>query len=172
MFDASIANRVRNAARRFAGANQGNIAVIFAIALVPLIAFVGAAVDYTRANTARSAMQAALDSTALMLSKDLSDGRISEADIDQKAKTYFAALYTNKDSVVSTTDIHGTYTAKDPATGQSTIMVNGNGYVNSDFAKMPTFNFPKLDFNSGATSTWGNARMRVAMVLDITGSMG
>jgi Flp pilus assembly protein TadG len=172
MFDASIANRVRNAARRFAGANQGNIAVIFAIALVPLIAFVAVAVDYTRANTARSAMQSALDSVALMLSKDLSDGRISEADIDQKAKTYFAALYTNKDSVVSTTDIHGTYTAKDPATGQSTIMVTGNGYVNSDFAKMPTFNFPKLGFNSGATSTWGNARMRVAMVLDITGSMG
>jgi Flp pilus assembly protein TadG len=171
MFDASIANRVRNAARRFAGANQGNIAVIFAIALVPLIAFVAVAVDYTRANTARSAMQATLDSVALMLSKDLSDGRITTADIDSKAKTYFAALYTNKDSVVSTTDIHGTYTPKDPTTGQSTIMVTGNGYVNSDFAKMPTFNFPKLGFNSGATSSWGNARMRVAMVLDVTGSM-
>ena len=172
MLDASIANRVRTAARRFAGANRGNIAVIFAIALVPLIAFVAVAVDYTRANAARSAMQSALDSVALMLSKDLADGRISESDIDQKAKTYFAALYTNRDSVVATTDIHGTYTARDPATGQSTIIVSGNGYVNSDFARMPAFNFPKLGFNSGATSTWGNARMRVAMVLDVTGSMG
>ena len=59
------------AARRFVRADQGNIAVIFAIACVPLISFVGAAVDYSRLNTARSSMQAALDSTALMVSKDL-----------------------------------------------------------------------------------------------------
>ena len=38
--------------------------------VVPLIGAVGAAVDYSRANAVRTAMQAALDSTALMLSKD------------------------------------------------------------------------------------------------------
>ena len=70
------------AASRFPGANQGNIAVLFAVALLPIISFVGAAIDYTRANSARSSMQAALDSTALMLSKDLSDGRIT-TDRDQ-----------------------------------------------------------------------------------------
>ena len=62
--------------RQFAAADRGNIAVLFAIALVPILSFVGAAVDYTRANAARTSMQAALDSTALMLSKDLSDGTI------------------------------------------------------------------------------------------------
>jgi Flp pilus assembly protein TadG len=170
MLDLSISRHIRAAASRFAGANQGNIAVIFAIALVPLIGFVGAAVDYTRANSARSSMQSALDSVALMLSKDLTDGLIKSTDIDAKAKTYFAALYTNKDSTVATPDIHGTYTAKDPTTGQSTIVVTGSGYVTSDF--MNVAGFPKLNFNTGATSTWGNARMRVAMVLDVTGSMG
>ncbi len=44
----------------------------FAVALVPLLGFVGAAVDYSRTNAARSAMQVALDSAALMVSKDLS----------------------------------------------------------------------------------------------------
>jgi Flp pilus assembly protein TadG len=170
MLDLSICRHIRAAASRFAGANQGNIAVIFAIALVPLIAFVGAAVDYTRANSARSSMQSALDSVALMLSKDLTDGLIKSTDIDAKAKTYFAALYTNKDSTVATPDIHGTYTAKDPTTGQSTIVVTGSGYVTSDF--MNVAGFPRLNFNTGATSTWGNARMRVALVLDVTGSMG
>ncbi len=52
--------------------SNGNVAVLFGIALVPILSFVGAAVDYTRANSARSSMQAALDSTALMVSKDLS----------------------------------------------------------------------------------------------------
>src|SRR5258707_5355266 len=41
-----------------------------ALGLVPLVGAVGAAVDYSRANSVRTAMQAALDSTALMLSKD------------------------------------------------------------------------------------------------------
>jgi Flp pilus assembly protein TadG len=171
MLVASTIRKVRTAASRFAGANQGNIAVIFAIALVPLIGFIGVAVDYTRANSARSAMQAALDSTALILSKDLSDGRISSSQIDAKAKAYFAALYTNRDSTVATPDIHGTYTPRDPATGQSTIAVTGSGYVASDFLKIPGFSFPRLNFNTGATSTWGNARLRVALVLDVTGSM-
>ena len=68
MIGASITSRFRAAARRFIGANEGNIAVIFAIAAIPVVSFVGAAIDYTRANSARSSMQAALDSTALMLS--------------------------------------------------------------------------------------------------------
>ena len=40
--------------------------------MIPIIGFVGAAVDYSRANSAKAAMQAAIDSTALMLSKDAS----------------------------------------------------------------------------------------------------
>src|SRR3954469_19113214 len=82
----------------FRKSEDGNIAAIFAIALVPLLGFVGAAVDYTRANAARSSMQAALDSTALMVSKDLSQGIITTSQVSTKAQAYFAALYTNKDA--------------------------------------------------------------------------
>ena len=61
---ASVALRLRRVSSRFRAAENGNIAVIFAIALVPLLGFVGAAIDYSRATTARSAMQSALDSAA------------------------------------------------------------------------------------------------------------
>ena len=98
MLDTAIFSRIRTAAGRFAGANQGNIAVLFAIAAVPILSFVGAAIDYTRANTARTAMQAALDSTALMLAKDLTDGIITTSQIEAKATSYFTALYTNTDA--------------------------------------------------------------------------
>ncbi len=100
MLGASITSRIRAAARRFIGAKDGNIAVIFAIAAVPVISFVGAAIDYTRANSARSSMQAALNSTALMLAKDLSDGTITKDQVNAKAATYFAALYTNPDAKI------------------------------------------------------------------------
>ena len=56
MFGKAIPDSMRSAAKRFARADQGNIAMIFAITLVPLLAIVGAAVDYTRASAARSAM--------------------------------------------------------------------------------------------------------------------
>ena len=108
---------------RFAGANQGNIAVLFGIAGVPILTFVGAAIDYTRANSARSSMQAALDSTALMVSKDLSDGTITTSQINAKAQAYFTALYTNTDA--QSVSVSATYTASS-STG-STIQVNGSG---------------------------------------------
>lgn len=165
MLGTPIASQLRATAGRFAGADQGNIAVIFAIALVPIISFVGAAIDYTRANSARSSMQAALDSTALMLSKDLTDGKITASEINAKATTYFTALYTNNDA--RSVSINATYNASG-AMG-STIVLTGSGAVTTDFMRVA--GFPNINFNTGSTSAWGNVRMRVAMALDNTGSM-
>ena len=165
MLDTAIFNRVRTAATRFAGAKDGNIAILFGIAVIPIITFVGAAIDYTRANSARSSMQAAMDSTALMLAKDLTEGTITASQIAKKAEDYFSALYTNTDA--KSVAVNATYTQN---TGNgSTILVNGSGFVNTDFMKLA--GFPKLDFNTSSTSAWGNVRMRVAMALDNTGSM-
>ena len=165
MRNTAILNRVRTAAKRFVRADQGNIAVLFAIAAVPILSFVGAAIDYTRANSARSSMQAALDSTALMLAKDLTDGTINASQITAKAEAYFTALYTNTDAKSVT--ISATYTA---ATGQgSTIKVNGSGNVTTDFMKIA--GYPQIGFDTSSTSAWGNVRMRVALALDVTGSM-
>ena len=165
MSGVSVFSRVRKAAGRFAGADQGNVAMIFAIAAVPLISLVGAAVDYTRANTARTAMQAALDSTSLMLSKDLQEGLIQPSDINTKAQIYFNALFNNTDAKSVT--VTAVYTASTSI--GSTIVLNGAGNVTTDFMKVA--GFPKLDFNTSSTSAWGNVRMRVAMALDNTGSM-
>ena len=96
----SVISRARSACTRFGLADSGNIAVIFAIALVPILGFVGAAVDYTRANSARSSMQAALDSTALMLSKDLSPGNHHDfADFRESHRLFQRALYQQRRQV-------------------------------------------------------------------------
>jgi len=80
-----FSNRIFSAVRKFAKADQGNIAVMFAFAALPILASVGAAIDYSRVNKARTSLQAALDSAALMVSKDLTNGTISESDIDATA---------------------------------------------------------------------------------------
>jgi len=151
--------------RKFYASEQGNIALLFGILAVPILSFVGAAIDYTRANTARSAMQAALDSVSTMLAKDLSDGTITAAQINTKAQAYFTALYNNKEAKAVT--VSAVYTA---STSQgSTIVVSGSGNVTTDFMKVA--GFPKINFDSSSTAAWGNVRMRVALALDVTGSM-
>ncbi|KJC44271.1 hypothetical protein UB31_22060 [Bradyrhizobium sp. LTSP849] len=166
MFRLPVVSLIGRKLARFAGAEQGNIAVIFAITLIPILSFVGAAVDYTRAARARTAMQAALDSTALMLSKDLTQGTITSSDISSKAQSYFTGLYTDTEAQgVSITSNYTTATASTAAT----ILLSGSGHITSDF--MQIAGFPTLGFNTASTTTWGNVKMRVALALDNTGSM-
>ena len=163
---ASITRHIRAVASRFVAANQGNIAVIFAIACVPLISFVGAAVDYSRLNAARASMQSALDSAALMVSKDLTSGVITNSQISATAQNYFTALYTGKDAM--TNPITATYTAGSGST-TSTVVITGTGSITTDFMKVA--GFPTLNFGTSSAATWGNVKMRVALALDNTGSM-
>lgn len=162
----STSRLARNFLQRFLPAEGGNVAVIFAIVLVPLLGFVGAAVDYTRASSARSSMQVALDSAALMVSKDLgTTPTLTAAEITAKATTYFNALYSNPNAPAIT--VSTVYT---PNTGKgATVQVSGAGSVPTEFLNV--IGFPRLAINSSSTTTWGNARMRVAMALDNTGSM-
>ncbi|WP_440636595.1 TadE/TadG family type IV pilus assembly protein [Bradyrhizobium sp. PUT101] len=51
--------------RRFVHDRRGNIAVIFALACVPLITAVGCAVDYSRATQTRAKLQAAADAASV-----------------------------------------------------------------------------------------------------------
>jgi Flp pilus assembly protein TadG len=53
------------ATRRFARDTRANVAVIFALALVPLIVAVGCAIDYSMATRARAKLQGAADSASL-----------------------------------------------------------------------------------------------------------
>ena len=165
MNSAAIHAAARELIRNFSANNKGNIAILFGIAAIPLVCFVGAAVDYTRANKARSAMQSALDSAALMLAKDLSSNTITASEINTKAQAYFKALYTSKEAKSVT--VSATYTAG--ASQGSNIVVNGAGNIETGFMKIA--GFPKIDFNASSTSVWGNVKMRVAIALDVTGSM-
>ena len=66
----SIRTKLTSALAAFRSARGGNVAITFAFATLPVIGTVGFAVDYSHANSVKAAMQAALDSTALMLSRD------------------------------------------------------------------------------------------------------
>ena len=78
-----------------------------------MVGFVGAAVDYSHANAVRTAMQAAADSTALMLSKESPSTQPSIQ--PRKANDYFKALFTRADATGLT--ISATYSTSDRLAG-------------------------------------------------------
>lgn len=153
--------KFRGQLRAFARARRGNVAITFALATLPIIGGVGAAVDYSHANSVKVALQAALDSTALMLSRDATT--VSAADLQTKATNYFNALFTKSEARNAT--VTATYTA----TGGSTVVVNGSAVVPT--AVMGIIGYDNIVINGTATATWGSTRLRVALALDNTGSM-
>ncbi|MEW6769421.1 MAG: pilus assembly protein [Pseudomonadota bacterium] len=165
MIENPVLKRLLRAATSFCRSEKGNIAVIFAITMVPMMGFIGAAVDYSRAVNARTAMQTALDTAALMISKDAST--LTAAQITSKAQGYFNALYTH--SEVSNISVTATYTA---ATGgnPAQVVMTGSAKMPTNFMKIA--GYPSLDLGVSSTTKWGSTKMRVAMALDNTGSMG
>ena len=153
--------KLRNALQRFRRADSGNVLLTFALTTVPIVGFVGAAIDYSRANSDKAAMQAAVDATALMLSKTAST--LTTAQMQTKATAYFNALFTRTD--VMGVQITPTYTT----TGGTQIVLTATGTVATTFFKV--LGRSSVDISVSSTVKWGNSRLRVALVLDNTGSM-
>jgi Flp pilus assembly protein TadG len=73
---------------RFWNNAQGGVAPLIAMAIIPLFAAVGCAVDFGRANALRTAMQGALDSTALTLAAAAQNGQ----GVDQAPQIFNASF--------------------------------------------------------------------------------
>jgi Flp pilus assembly protein TadG len=156
-------DRLSEQVRRFRTAERGHIVMTFALATVPVMGFVGSAVDYSRANSAKAAMQAAVDSTALMLSKDAQT--LTTAQLNQKATAYFQALFNRTD--VSNIVITPAFTS--PSAGDFRIDVIGTGKVATSFTKV--FGQQTLNINVSSEVLWGIKKLELALALDNTGSM-
>ena len=156
IFEQLIAKAVR-----FAGDRRGNVALTFGIATLPLIGAVGAAVDYSHANSVKAAMQSALDSTALMLARDAST--MTDPNLDAKAKAYFAAMFTRPEA--TNIVVNATYST----TTGSQVLVTGSARVPTTI--MAIAGYTTMTINGSSTAKWGSERLRVALALDNTGSM-
>jgi len=144
----------------FRSARGGNVALTFAFATLPILAFVGAAVDYSRANSVKAAMQTALDSTALMLSKEAATDTAQQ--LKDNGLKYFTALFVRPEAQNIHVDV--TYTTD----GGSKIVISANATMTGDFTKVIGHDFY---LSTSSTAKWGTSRLRVALVLDNTGSM-
>jgi Flp pilus assembly protein TadG len=160
MVPATLGDTLRRGLKAFRSARGANVTITFALALIPVVGLVGAAVDYSRANSARTAMQAALDSATLMLSKEAST--LTSTQMTQKANDYFYAMFTRPEAL--NTQLSLSYDA-----AGSSLTLTAAANVNTSL--MVVLGKTSMAIGSSSTVKWGTSRLRVALALDNTGSM-
>jgi Flp pilus assembly protein TadG len=142
---------------------RGSFLPVFAITLLVLVAMIGMGIDYTRATLANAKMQAALDATALALSGNAAT--VTSNALSSEASTLFSSIYTG--SKLMSPTITATYSNN----GGPQVVVTGSATLPTTFLNLPPFKLSSLNLSASSTIAWGQSRLRVALVLDNTGSM-
>ena len=149
---------------RFLRDRRGSVAPIIAGAAIPIMAVIGAAVDYSRANSLRASMQSALDATALAMTRNAM-AATSPEQFTTDATAYFNAILKQPEAQSVRVDAHYV------STPSPSIVVNATANIKTMFLNAPGIGIPRIDVAATATTSWSNARLRIALALDNTGSM-
>lgn len=145
---------------RFKTNTSGSVATIFGLTVIPVFGFMGAALDYSRATTARTSMQRAVDATALALVRHAD--QFSDSQLTKCGQDIFGAMF-KISSNVSAEAITVTRNGK-------TIRVAAAGSVQTTLLRI--LGHKRIDIGTEARVVWGAKKIELALVLDNTGSMG
>ena len=158
-------DKEETAKRSFRRDQSGAIAIIFVLALLPIMMMLGAAIDYARAALARSEAQDALDAATLAAVKQIG-GPMSDSQITDLISAYIAANGP-KDSHITIDKVD----IQTPSSSKSTsLQVWASG--STEMTLMKFAHIDTIDFSITSKSVAGNKTLEVVMVLDNSGSMG
>ena len=142
---------------------KGNVALYFALAVIPIVSLIGFATDASRQDAVQSELQSAVDMTALATTRTLSDSEMTEEQRTGFAETFFAENFT-RGEFVTLNDPVITF----PESGSVRIEVSGQ----MSTAFMGIVGIPKMDIKaSSRTKAGGPSVLEAALVLDVSHSM-
>ena len=147
---------------RFVSHRAGNVTVIFALALAPLTASVGGALDYTRTFTIGDELQSALD-TGVLAAASLTQTREPEAVVE----AFVAAAIAEHDGVIENLVVTVTH---DTALNARTVHAAADVSVPTVLLGVAGIN--TLAIQRTAEATEKISKMEISLVLDISSSMG
>ena len=145
--------------RAFGQSRHANVAVIFALSLVPMAVAAGAGLDLSRAMIVRARLASALDSAGLALGG--SQG-LSESQLTALAQSYFNANLRLDSS-------YGTPSALSVVKSNGEVKLNAS--VDMPTTLMNVVGIKMLPVSFTSTIVWGQTKLWVSLVLDNTGSM-
>ena len=144
---------------RFARNKHGNVAILFGLAIIPIVLAVGVAVDYGRALMVRERMADAADASALAIG---SWTNLTETQMKAKAQKFFDANYSDSSAVGTASAVKVSFPGED-------IVVKVSGTVPTTFMRLA--NVDSIDVGASSTVTRKQRKIELALVLDTTGSM-
>ncbi len=164
----------------FSSDTGGNISIIFAAVLMPVMVFIGSAVDYGRASTTRSAMADALDSAALAGARTYVTTYGDVAASEEAAKTFFRNNYVGSQGTLNDGDDgnDGSLPGANSGVRFSVSVDEEKRIVTATAtARIPTsflglIGMETLKVSDTVTSAFSQMRpVSVGLVLDVSGSM-
>ncbi len=138
---------------------RGNVAIMFAFAFIPAMLAGGAAVDYSRASSARAEMQTAVDAAALGVARD--GATMNDAEIQTHGRRFFDANF-QAGSGVTVGSVSVVRQGK-------TVTVTANASIRT--ATLSAVSVDKIEFAAVGKTMWGSSKIELALALDNTGSM-
>jgi len=151
--------------KRFAAGRRGNIGMLFALLLVPLIVAAGMAIDIARSSQADAVTQEAADAAALRVARAKIDNpKLTDAELSKMATEIVRHALSKSDSV----KIDQVIMTFDPATRGVTVKVTGG--MSTTLMRVAGVKSMAVDASSEAQI--GEAPpLELALALDVTGSM-
>ncbi|MEZ5926241.1 MAG: pilus assembly protein TadG-related protein [Hyphomicrobiaceae bacterium] len=145
---------------------QGSIAIIFGLSLLLIVFAIGFSLDTAQAVRTSGKVSSALDAASLAAARALSEGNLTQAEAQAIALKYFEAQMAATDA--------GSYSWSNFAAvidaESGAVTVTSDITVPTSFARILSIN--KVNFSKASTSIFKMRNVELAMVLDITGSMG
>jgi len=149
--------------RSFLRSSRGNVAMMFAIALIPLMIGAAAGLDFARGMLVRQQMSEALDAAALAVG--------SSTGLNQTSAQTLAQQYFNANFTVDTS-AYGVPVVSIPPSGyNSTGSVQLTATDTMPTVLMKLAGITSLPISTTSTVVWGQTKLWVALVLDNSGSM-
>ena len=147
--------------RSFAKNKNGAIAIIFALAAIPIILSIGAAIDFARVYVAKAQLGEALDKAALAVAVSTNK---TDAEIQDIFTGYFEANFTADRIAIAATPIL--------ARTQNQVTITATAKIETLFLRIsPIGDFSEIEITGTSTVNIERTGLEVAMVLDNTGSM-
>ncbi len=164
--------------RRMREDRSGAVALIFALALIPIFLALGVALDYSRATSAKSALQNASDAAALAAGANPAETQAqhlllaaSRAAANLGTTVLTASCLTNSCTLNPVGPLNNIVVSETDGTGTYTVQISAK----IDTAVMQLANFPTLSLGAtsvaSVTGVSNSHPLEIALALDNTGSM-
>lgn len=147
---------------RLLKSTRGNVALLFALLLVPMVGLIAAGIDLSRVNSMQSELQGITDAAVLAAAKSSTDSTTATKEI---ADTYLKAHIAKTGLVNVTTNMSNTTTD----TNGKQLNYSATGYMSSSLMKL--FGNDSMAVTAQSSAVANSSGSEVVFVLDTTASM-